>query len=51
MDIPGAAHPKSKLTIGPASEEITIHQMGAPGRELCVLGSSPTYPVFQHWFG
>lgn len=48
MDIPGAAHPKPQLTIGPASEEITIHQMGATGRELCVLGYSPTYTVFQH---
>lgn len=48
MDTPDAAHPKPQLTIGPASEEITIHQMGATGRELSVLGSSLTYSVLQH---
>lgn len=42
MDIPTATHSKPQHTIGSASEEITIYQMGATRRELCVLGSSPT---------
>lgn len=46
-DIHRAAHPKRQLTIGPPGEEITTHQLGTTGRQLCVLGSFPIYWAFN----